>query len=99
MEENLVHDSAIIFFKMSFTNVVGRHNRKFVYGGYMDTYSTTLGFWLHEMQLVLAHMCSEYTWSLLNKLWTACRAARPVSVFTGHVYVQDFGSLLQYDTW
>ena len=60
----------------------------------MDTYSTTLGFWLHEMQLVVAHTCSEYTWSLLNKLWTACRAAGPVSVCMGHVYVQDFGSLL-----
>ena len=74
--------------------MVGRRNRKFVYGGYTDTYSTTLGFWLHEMQLVVARTCSEYTWSLLNKLWTACRAAGPVSVCTGHVYVQDFGSLL-----
>ena len=55
----------------------------------MDTYSTTLGFWLHEMQLVVACTCSEYNimWSLLNKLWTACRAAGPISVCTGHVYV------------
>ena len=60
----------------------------------MDAYSTTLGFLLHEMQLVVARTCSEYTWSLLNKLWTACRAAVPVSMCTGHVYVQDFGSLL-----
>ena len=79
--------------------MVGRCNRKLIYRGYTDTYSTTLGFWLHEMQLVVAHTCSEYTWSLLNKLWTTCRAAgpvraRPVSVCTGHVYVQDFGSLL-----
>ena len=72
--------------------MVGRRNRKFVYGGYTDTYSTTLGFWLHEMQLVVVHTCFEYTWSLLNKLWTACRTAVPLSVCTGHVYVQDFDS-------
>ena len=67
--------------------MVGRRNRKFLYRGYMDTYSTTLDFWLHEMQLVVASTCSEYMLSLLNKLWTACRAAGPVSVCTGHVYM------------
>ena len=79
--------------------MVGRRNRKFVYRGYMDTYSTTLDSWLHEMQLCSARTCSEYTWFLLNKLWTACRAARHVRVCTGHVYVQNFGSLLRYDAW
>ena len=43
-------------------------NPKSVYRVYTNIYSTTLGFWLHEMQLVVAHTCSEYAWSLLNKL-------------------------------